>query len=380
MAMRYRQGRKSPFKPSFGSRPDEFIGRNAEIMHLAEAVDDINSRYRSTLVTGLKGFGKTSLISNFTDDAKDEDDIFVVSTSADSETQSILDDIAEQVASLLPKSTFELAELNIGVKPLGGMKFTKCIDEKGISYWRGLIDLFDRLNIKLDKEGEAENLLLITVDEVQASFKELRILATSFQMWVREHYNVMLVIAGLPQYVAWIEKDPAMSFLARSARIKLEDLNLKSVSEMYANVFSKNGKTIAGEIADKMAFLTGGYPFAVQLLGSLVWQKANSFVTLDIVEDAFDEAYQILIESSFQAIDIFDGNRQKVLLAIAKSQLQQFKPADLEKYLPDLSRTDVSRQLRSLKSFGLIEQHYARAPYQITFPLFINYLYGEYFD
>ncbi|MBJ7695529.1 ATP-binding protein [Weissella confusa] len=373
-----RHGRKSPFKPSFGSRPDEFIGRNDEIRDLEYAVDDVNSQYRSTLITGLKGFGKTSLLSKFTDMAKNESDIYVVSTSADSNAQSILDDIAEQVSAFTKNDDLKLSKISFGFQSLVKAEFDNNEREVKPQYRRVMQSMFDELDLKISDNGQANNLLLISVDEVQAGFDELRVLATSYQMWVREHYNVMLLVAGLPQYVSWVDNDRAMSFLARSARVVLDELDINLVADMYFNVFNKNNRVITEEVALKMAELTEGFPYAVQLLGSLVWTRSESEVTLDDVETAFEESHKILASSSFQAIDNFSGNLQKVLLAIARSGLDEFLPHDLHDYLPELERTEISRQLKNLREFGLLSQDAPRSPYEVTFKMFMRYLVDEY--
>lgn len=355
-----RSGFNSPFKPTFGSHPDIFVGRESELNEFEAAVGDYNSASRVMMITGLKGTGKTSLLSKMISLVENELNVYVVSTTADGIEGSVLVDIAEQVSDLLVD------------RATSNLSFTNS------DYGHVIQRMFDELDLKISDNGQANNLLLISVDEVQAGFDELRVLATSYQMWVREHYNVMLLVAGLPQYVSWVDNDRAMSFLARSARVVLDELDINLVADMYFNVFNKNNRVITEEVALKMAELTEGFPYAVQLLGSLVWTRSESEVTLDDVEAAFENSHKILASSSFQAIDNFSGNLQKVLLAIAKSGLDEFLPHDLHDYLPGLERTEISRQLKNLREFGLLSQDAPRSPYEVTFKMFMRYLVDEY--
>lgn len=68
---------KSMFQPTFGNRPDRYIGRDCEIEQFMSGLrEPIGSRNRCTLFLGQRGMGKTALLLELSDRAAKEN--FVV--------------------------------------------------------------------------------------------------------------------------------------------------------------------------------------------------------------------------------------------------------------------------------------------------------------
>jgi predicted AAA+ superfamily ATPase len=54
----------NPFNPQFGRLPQSFIGRDDIIREFAGSLDDLNDPNRTMILTGLRGSGKTSLLTD----------------------------------------------------------------------------------------------------------------------------------------------------------------------------------------------------------------------------------------------------------------------------------------------------------------------------
>ncbi|MDR1013843.1 MAG: ATP-binding protein [Coriobacteriales bacterium] len=53
----------NPFHPQFGKRPDCFTGRDSLIRGFLDSLEGPNDPHRTTIVSGIRGSGKTALLS-----------------------------------------------------------------------------------------------------------------------------------------------------------------------------------------------------------------------------------------------------------------------------------------------------------------------------
>lgn len=51
----------TPFSPNFGKLPNVFLGQETLMRSLLDAVKNSNSPWRTTLLTGARGTGKTAV-------------------------------------------------------------------------------------------------------------------------------------------------------------------------------------------------------------------------------------------------------------------------------------------------------------------------------
>ena len=54
----------NPFNPSFGKVPNIFLDRTHAVTKLSNELQDPNSPYQTTLIYGVRGVGKTSLLTD----------------------------------------------------------------------------------------------------------------------------------------------------------------------------------------------------------------------------------------------------------------------------------------------------------------------------
>ena len=91
---------KNPFNPSFGVRPEQFLGRDDVVDSFIDAITNKNSPWRSTLLIGVRGSGKTAVLSQIQTKAMDKD-TFVVSVSPEVD---FLDNVLGQLHKQMSKS------------------------------------------------------------------------------------------------------------------------------------------------------------------------------------------------------------------------------------------------------------------------------------
>lgn len=87
---------KNPFRPSFGSVPPIFLDREDMTNTVAEEIKEENSPYRTTLIYGLRGSGKTSFLVDVCNAVEKDAKWIVVYPAADGNLkQNLISSIIE---------------------------------------------------------------------------------------------------------------------------------------------------------------------------------------------------------------------------------------------------------------------------------------------
>lgn len=126
--------------------------------------------------------------------------------------------------------------------------------------------------------------LLLTLDEIHHQVvPELRKVATVLQHLVREEREIAFVGAGLPSAVSAVLNDDVLTFLRRADRHQLGPVALPEVASAITSPIEHAERRIAPELASRAAEATGGYPFLIQLVGYHVWRQQSRH--RDVSED-----------------------------------------------------------------------------------------------
>ena len=110
--------------------------------------------------------------------------------------------------------------------------------------------------------------------------ENIKIFASSFQIFLREEYPIYLLMTGLYENIYDLQNEKSLTFLYRAPKIILEPLNYTAIKSHYMRIFDIND-----EMADKMTLLTRGYPFAFQVLGYLYWDNRKDHTLEDIMPE-----------------------------------------------------------------------------------------------
>ena len=234
-------GRRNPFRPGFGCPPLCLAGRDDVIGSFSDALRDGSiPGGASCVITGTRGVGKTVLVNMMADICRlCGFDVFSYSSH-----NRTLDDFVLDIRSRLLGSDADDI-------PLDHLLASVC-DMSG----RGVVVIIDEVDCYFTDE-------LIPIVEACRS-----VLATG--------RNVCLVMSGLPWLVRDFERLPGASSLLGMRHVRLSSLNQSDSLYAIAGACSADGGiSIDDEFAMRLARVSCGYPFAIQLLGSMAWRNAN---------------------------------------------------------------------------------------------------------
>ena len=304
----------NPFNPSFGKRPTHFYGRQEITRAIISSPDDMNSPWRTTLITGVRGSGKTALLSDIRAnlDCQDVIALYVVPNDA------ILDSILVQLYRQLPKSIsnafpeFKTISVNLGVSVGFERDVKKPYFADTFSYH--IMELMDACM----KQGKH---IVFLIDEAQKHTEDMRIFISTYQDLVMREYSVSMVLAGLPHVVSDVLNDDILTFLRRARQVELEHVEIMIVEHEFKKVFLKPGTALTDEIVSKAAIATYGYPYLIQLVGYYLWEDMQGGTGIDILDDVMVKAKTELFRNVHRMIFAGLSNRDReFVLAMSEDE------------------------------------------------------------
>ncbi|HBM47337.1 ATP-binding protein [Clostridium sp. OF09-36] len=246
--------RDNPFTLTFGKQPIKYINRYESTDNILSTFEADNPISQTYLISGIRGSGKTVLMTSVSNQLRNSDEWVVVDLNA---TQPLLQEFAmrlldasKQIPNIFEKG-FEISVAGFG------------IGYNGITEERDSVSKIETLLDRLNKKGKK---VLITIDEAVAN-ENMRIFASQFQIFIRKNYPVFLIMTGLYENIYEIQNDPVLTFLLRAPKIILGPLGINQIKNEYQNIFQ-----IDDEKARQLANITMGYAFAFQALGMLYWE------------------------------------------------------------------------------------------------------------
>ncbi|MBQ9661849.1 MAG: ATP-binding protein [Oscillospiraceae bacterium] len=252
----------NPFTLSFGKKPLEEIARPVQTSEIVEAFTAEPINQQIYIITGVRGSGKTVLLTDISNRLRNEDDWIVVELNPASDLlQGLATKLArnEVCADIFKKAKITLSFLGVGV-------------ELGES--ASVADLETTVGRMLESLKKREKRVLVAIDEV-TNTESMRIFVSAFQIFIRQELPVFLLMTGLYENIEDLQNEKSLTFLYRAPKIMLPSLNLNAIASRYRSLFHLE----RGEAAE-MAGMTKGYPFAFQALGYLTWQSGESFRTV----------------------------------------------------------------------------------------------------
>lgn len=250
-------GKNNPFTLTFGKKPENFIARY-------EITETILDTFRNTslsqtyLIEGVRGSGKTVLMTAIANELKADDEWVVVNLNP---SLSLLDDMAKRLhdeCKLIPDIfgkgfNLSVAGFGIGVDMNDGLR-------DSVSVIKGILDALKKKKKKV----------LLTIDEVMNN-DNMRTFASQFQIFIREDYPLYLIMTGLAENILDIQNDPALTFLLRSPKVEMEPLSRFQITRKYEELLE-----VSEERAKELAKITKGYAFAFQALGAVYWEQKDN--------------------------------------------------------------------------------------------------------
>lgn len=283
---------RNPFHPTFGRSPAVFAGRDAELsafeLVLAEGP---GNPWRTALISGARGIGKTVLLNEFEAIAKAQGWI-VLRAHVGLEMITELTDITiprvVRDLDFAPSAT-QRHITGVTLPGLGGVRTeVTTTPEPGRNLLTSLQDLWSLCA----PHGVG---LLITADEIQsAESNHLRELGHAIQELNRDDADIAFVAAGLPTGVEDLLQMDSTTFLRRAERVQLAPLSDETAAQLFRDTAALSTFPMdSGAIAAAVE-LGRGYPYLIQTIGSITWAKTKlagtEVMTADRVAEASPEA------------------------------------------------------------------------------------------
>lgn len=319
----------NPFTISFGRQPAQFISRPVETNEIIENFEQEPPSSQVYMLTGVRGSGKTVLMTDIAKELSKRENWLVVELSTE---RDMLTSLAAKLCSR-PElfALFVEAKLNFSLLGFG-------VEVKNAA---PISDIETALARMLGVIRSAGKKLLVTVDEA-VNNPNVRAFASTFQIFMRQDYPVFLLMTGLYDNIHNLQNEKTLTFLYRAPKITLGALNLTSIRLQYAKIFG-----ISMKEAGRMADLTMGYPFAFQVLGYLYWNSRDA-KTLDEVLPEYDRYLEEYVYSKIWS-ELSETDKQivAVMAATGKTKVGEIreevamKPEKFSVYRERLKRKGV---------------------------------------
>lgn len=282
----------NPFRATLGSTPPYLAGRRNEIEDFAEALDDgPGAHERISLITGLRGVGKTVLLNAFEEEARARSWWVISETATAGFTERIIDALFRKASEILHTHRRKLS--GITLPSIGGIQFSDILEHQPKIKLRSVLTEILSWQEEIDRKlGQDSVGLLITLDELHYHRREEVIdFGATIQHLVREDLNISVAMAGIPQSIkpllASEEGKNPVTFLRRANRIDLGLIDNNEVRKALAEPVEKVGVTWESDALTDAAEACGGYPFMIQLIGQQCFKrKRSNFITVGSVAEA----------------------------------------------------------------------------------------------
>ena len=247
--------KQNPFSLTFGKEPKTIISNSSIFDEIKDKFLSLNPSSTTTLITGVRGSGKTVLLTRLCKYFDEIDDLVVVELNPET-------DMLEYLASSIYekckyKYKFVKKDFSFSFK---GISITLS-GENPISNVITLLEKMFEVLIKKNKK------VLICVDDVSNN-QNVKTFVQQYQIFIRKDYPLFLLMTGLYENVRNLQNEKSLTFLYRAPQINIGSLSLMSIAESFEDVFE-----VSKEDAIILSKLTNGYAFAYQVLGYVLFEQ-----------------------------------------------------------------------------------------------------------
>lgn len=269
----------NPFNPGFGVAPPLLAGRQEIVHTVLTGLSRGPGRHEfHSVIVGPRGTGKTVLLAEIERYVTLERQSLVLRWSG---TESLVQRIAEQQSTLVgqlrgatrrglrridPDVSVKVAPAGIGVEARFGGRDPNVVTHSAHS----MLEQLARAAAKRHRT------IVILADELQAAAPEdLRHLGVSIQDVANvQRLPLALVGAGLPNTRQAFQRSN-VTFLERLELAPIGLLGDGDTRDAIEIPIIDAGRRISVAALDILARASGGYPYAVQLVGSYCWDAAG---------------------------------------------------------------------------------------------------------
>lgn len=274
---------RNPYTATMGKTPPVVAGRDSYVQDFAEALyDGPGTHERISIVTGPRGIGKTVLLNEFEEAARQQSWIVISETTTEHFNERIRDTLLRKMREAQPDNA-RLGSINLPFG-WGGLSFDRTADQAPPPSLRSTLEECFALLEQMDQQrGKAPTGILITLDELHyAHMSDIIEFGTTMQHMIREDREIAVAMAGIPGAVkpllAANEGRNPVTFLRRANRIEMGLVPLTDVADALEAPAREVDIAWTPEALELGTEATGGYPFMIQLVGQHAFRSAREGV------------------------------------------------------------------------------------------------------
>lgn len=295
----------NPFTKDFGRIPYLMIQRDDDVKTIVDTFSSENPSSHIYLITGVRGTGKTVLMTDISNKLAADDSWVVIEISIQN------DDLLKTLEVNLES---KLSSLISGVKIT--TNFLSVDFSRGDGEEKTQIHITEMLTT-LKKKNKR---VLVVIDEAENSIP-MKKFTSYFQILLKKDLPIFLIMTGLYDKIRSLQKAKNMTFLLRAPSITIEPLSVRSIATEYNRNINVDYDT-----AKEMAEFTKGYSFAFQLLGYYTYLNERNYeacietVKNELYDNSYEKIWEELAQNSrwlLQAVAESNTNRISDIMDIA---------------------------------------------------------------
>lgn len=384
---------KNPYRPGVGIRPLYLAGRDAPIRRFVAMLRAAPEQPANMRITGLRGVGKTVLLTEFGEAAEKQDwepaqielqpahntDVALTDTLT-ALTRSVRERISrtERVRAAAGKAArkagalkIDWGDVSVSLDPGSASRGTENVSKT----------LYDLVELAVKKGRNGVVLLLdeaqvIRDDRARDGEHPLSMLISAVSILQRSELPLGLVVCGLPTLTSNLLR--ARSYTERMFRAEeVDSLGRGEARVAFMEPLSGTTVSAGDEVVDEVTEEVEGYPYFVQLWGAELWDAAvqaeTTALTVRLLEATRAEIYRRLdLEFYDPRIATLTPAEQDVLLATAGCPYPPLVVSDLNAAV-DKTPGNINVLLGRLVEQGVLYR-IRKGQYEYTAPKFRDYL------
>lgn len=343
--------KQNPYSLIFGKEPTQLISRAGQTAEITDAFRSTPPAQQIFMITGVRGSGKTVLMTEVSKQLQKDKNWIVVELNPD---RDMLISFASKLSSENHLAVlFRDAKINLSFFGLG----------LEVSNTAPITDIETALSKMLKTLQRQGKKILVTVDEA-VSTPSMREFASAFQILIRQDLPLFLLMTGLYDNINRLQNEKTLTFLYRAPKMEIRPLNIGTIAANYKNNFQLDDAA-----ALDMAKKTRGYSFAFQVLGYFTWEHGS------LNEDALTDYKIYLEEYVYEKIwSELSENDRKVAYGIASastgqiSEIRSFLNIETNQFNPYRKRL-IKKGLLNGETYGYV---------YFTLPLFGQFVLENY--
>lgn len=283
----------SPFTPGYGRPPLVFGGHQDDLKMFDRVFADYDfGENQSVLISGLRGAGKTSMLSELQRLAEGHG----WSVISDDASAGMFERITDSAVPGLVNGLNQTAR-----KRLAGLGIWQFNLEFHITDTERPVRSLLRTDLLSIAEATDNKGILITLDEVASGRidkAEIRNLSLEASHAIQRGVNLVIVFAGIKIDLDDLLRQRHLTFLRRSRHIEFHRLSPNETRRVLAQTARTGGREIDSDAMHLMLSVSQGYPYLIQLLGDYAWRHSSesATITLSDAQAATEQAVEVILE------------------------------------------------------------------------------------